>query len=127
MIVSAPPSGTTFVNPELVAGRWLEPDDGKVLVVSDTIYGHYPDLQPGDTVRVSIQDGRAEEWPVIGVFPFVDMLGDSLGYTNYDVMAGELNAPGVAATFRMSADAANIDEQRALSSMVDEQLRAAGM
>ena len=127
LIISAPPSETTFVNPDLVAGRWLEPDDGKVLVVSDTIYTHYPDLQPGDMVRVIIKNDRVEEWPVVGVFPFVDMLGDSLAYTNYDVMAAELNSPGVAATYRMSADAMNIDQQRQISAMVDEQLRAAGI
>ncbi len=127
LLVSAPPAGTTFVDPDLLAGRWLEPGDGKVLVVSDTIYNQYPDLVPGDTLRVSIQDGRAEEWPVIGIFPFIDMLGDSLGYTNYDVMANVLNAPGVATTFRMSADATTMDEQQAISTMVDEQLSAAGI
>jgi putative ABC transport system permease protein len=55
------------------------------------------------------------------------MVGDSLAYVNYDVMANELNAPGVAATFRMSANATNIDEQRAISTMVDERLREAGI
>jgi hypothetical protein len=64
LLISAPPSGTTFVDPDLIAGRWLEPDDGKVLVVSDTIYNLYPDLVVGDTLRISIQDGRAEDWPV---------------------------------------------------------------
>ncbi|NCF68403.1 MAG: FtsX-like permease family protein [Chloroflexi bacterium] len=127
LLISAPPAGTTFVNPDMIAGRWLEPGDEKVLVVSDTIYNQYPDLQPGDTLRVSIQDGRAEEWPVIGVFPFVDMLGDSLGYANYDTIATELNAPGVAATFRMEADATNMEEQQAISTAIDDQLRAAGI
>jgi putative ABC transport system permease protein len=107
LIVQAPPSGTTFVNP--------------------TIYNKYPDLVPGDTLRISIQDGRAEEWPVIGVFPFIDMVGESLGYANYDVIASELNAPGVAATYRMEAEAAGMDEQQAISTAVDEQLRAAGI
>lgn len=127
LLISAPPAGTTFVNPDMIVGRWLEPGDEKVLVVSDTIYNQYPDLQPGDTLRVSIQDGRAEEWPVIGVFPFVDMLGDSLGYANYDTIATELNAPGVAATFRMEADATNMEEQQAISTAIDDQLRAAGI
>jgi putative ABC transport system permease protein len=127
LLISAPPAGTTFVNPDMIVGRWLEPGDEKVLVVSDTIYNQYPDLQPGDTLRVSIQDGRAEEWPVIGVFPFVDMLGDSLGYANYATIATELNAPGVAATFRMEADATNMEEQQAISTAIDDQLRAAGI
>ena len=127
MMISAPPVGSTSVDPDMLAGRWLEPDDGKVLVVSDTIFNQYPDLKPGDTLRISIQDGRAEEWPVIGIFPFIDMLGDSLGYANYDVIAGELNSPGVAATFRMEADATSLEEQQEISTTVDKQLRAAGI
>lgn len=127
LLISAPPTGTNFIDPDLTAGRWLEPGDGKVLVVSDTIYGHYPDLVPGDSLRLIIGDGRAEEWPVIGIFPFVDMVGDSLAYTSYDVMTSELRTPGVAATFRMSANATDIEEQQAISTMVDEQLRAAGI
>jgi putative ABC transport system permease protein len=127
VIVSAPPSGSTFVNPDMIAGRWLEPGDGKVLAVSDTIYSLYPDLEPGDTLRISIQDGRVEEWPVIGIFPFIDMLGDSLGYANYDVIAGELNSPGVAATFRMEAEATSLEDQQAISTAVDEHLRNAGI
>ena len=39
LIISAPPAGSTFIDPEMSAGRWLEPDDEKVLVVSDSIYG----------------------------------------------------------------------------------------
>ena len=127
LMISAPPAGSTSVDPDMLAGRWLEPDDGKVLVVSDTIFNQYPDLKPGDTLRISIQDGRAEEWPVIGIFPFIDMLGDSLGYANYDAIAGELNSPGVAATFRMEADATSMEEQQAISTTVDKQLRAAGI
>ena len=127
VIISAPPSGTTFVDPDMIAGRWLEPGDEKAFVLSDTIYSQYPDLEPGDTLLISVQDGRAEEWTVVGIFPFVDMLGDSLGYANYDVIARELNAPGLATTFRMEANAISMEDQQVISTAVDEQLREAGI
>jgi len=127
LIISAPPAGSTLIQPELVAGRWLQPGDDKVLVVSDSIYNTYPDLQPGDTLRINIGDKRTEEWPVVGVFPFIDMLGDSLGYANYDAIAEEINAPGVATTFRMVANASSMEEQEQIGKEVDETLRANGI
>ncbi len=126
LIISAPPAGSTLIDPEISAGRWLKPDDEKVLVVSDSIYGTYPELKPGDTLSISIGDNRTEEWPVVGIFPFVDMFGDSLGYANYEVIAEEINAPGVATTFRMVANASSMEEQEQISKNVDEALRGAG-
>ena len=49
MSVIAPPSDTALLDPDMVAGRWLLPGEEKAVVVSDSIYETYPDLQPGDT------------------------------------------------------------------------------
>ncbi|MFQ5408123.1 MAG: ABC transporter permease [Anaerolineales bacterium] len=126
LIISAPPAGSTMLNAEMVSGRWLLPEDGKALVVSDSIYSTYPDFQPGDTLRVSIQDKRAEEWPVVGVFRFTDMLGDSLAYTNYDALASAINTRGLASTYRIAADAPGMERQAQVSKALDEHLRALG-
>ena len=36
--IIAPPDDTQLLDPEIVAGRWLEPGEKKAMVVSDTIY-----------------------------------------------------------------------------------------
>ncbi|MEZ4517768.1 MAG: ABC transporter permease [Chloroflexota bacterium] len=49
LIIFAPPIDSELIQPDLVAGRWLEPGDYKGLVMADSIWADYPDLQPGDT------------------------------------------------------------------------------
>ncbi|MBL7162797.1 MAG: FtsX-like permease family protein [Anaerolineales bacterium] len=54
--IMAPPADTELVDPDMVAGRWVLPGERKALVVSDSIYDFYPDLQPGDSIRVETPD-----------------------------------------------------------------------
>ena len=126
LLLSAPPAGSTMLKADMLAGRWLVPEDEKALVVSDSIWGNYPDLQPGDTLRVEIDGNRAEEWPVVGIFRFTDMLGDSLGYANYETIARITNTLGRATTFKVVADVETMARQDAISKALDQQLRQQG-
>jgi putative ABC transport system permease protein len=126
LILSAPPAGSTLLEADMLAGRWLLPEDEKVLVVSDSIWEQYPDLQPGDTLRVEIAGNRAEEWPVVGIFRFTDMMGDSLGYANYETIARITGTLGRATTFKVVADAETMARQDAISRALDQRLRDRG-
>ena len=124
LIIFGPPIGSDLVHPDMTAGRWLQPGDHKSIVLADSIRTDYPDLQPGDTLRISVQGERAEAWTVLGFFRFTDMIGVQLAYTDYDTMAGVLNLPNQTTSFRLVADAKTLDEQQAVSSALDEHLRA---
>lgn len=126
LFLSAPPAGSTLIEADMLAGRWLVPEDEKVLVVSDSIWGNYPDLKPGDTLRVEIAGKRAEEWPVVGIFRFTDMLGDSLGYVNYETLARITNSLGRASAYKIVADADTMARQDAVSKALDQRLRERG-
>lgn len=110
----------------MLAGRWLLPKDEKALVVSDSIWNDYPDLQPGDTIRVKIPGNRAEAWPVLGVFRFTDMVGDSLGYANYETISRLTNSPGKATSFKVVADTETLERQEEVSKALDQYLRGRG-
>ena len=58
--IIAPPENTALLEPDIIAGRWLLPGEEKAIVVSDSIYDFYPDLQPGDSLRVKIPGHRVE-------------------------------------------------------------------
>jgi putative ABC transport system permease protein len=126
LIILAPPAGSTLVEADMLAGRWLLPEDEKALVLSDSIWNIYPDLQPGDTIRVKIRGNRAEEWPVVGVFRFTDMLGDSFGYANYETISRLTHTPGQAASFKMVADAETLERQDEVSKALDRYFREQG-
>ena len=120
----APPVTTELLKPDMLDGRWLRPDDGKALVLSDSIWSELPNLQAGDTVRISIQGRRAEEWPVVGIFRFTDMFGDTLGYASYDVISELLDTPGQAASYRVVADESTLARQEQVSAGLDAYFRA---
>ena len=120
--LSAPPYDTQLLSPEFLAGRWLLPGEEKKLVVADTIYNFYPDIEPGDTLRLELNGGRAEEWEVVGIFRFVDMLGDPIGYANFDFIAQKTHLPAQASSFRIVTTEHDIESQAKIAERVDKAL-----
>ncbi len=126
LIIVAPPKDTTLLDADMVAGRWLQPDDEKVLIVSDAIWEDYPDFEIGDTLRIELPGQRAEEWPVVGIFRFLTLAGDMFGYANYDTISYLTNTTGQAASYRIVAESDSLEGQNALSQEIDKFLRGQG-
>lgn len=127
LLIIAPPGESTLLDTEMLAGRWLEPEDEKVLVVADYIYNIYPDFEPGDTLRVDLPGNRVEEWEVVGIFRFIDMVGDTLAYANKETISRLTNTIGQAATYRVVADATTLNRQVQVSTALSEALRGQGI
>ncbi len=121
--VMAPPGDTDLVAPDIIAGRWLLPGERKALVVSDSIYDIFPDLQPGDTIRVETPDEQEEDWAIVGVFRFADSLEDTLAYADYDFISYELGIPNQALTYRVVTSEHTIEQQEHISKTLDKYLR----
>ncbi len=119
----APPVDTALLKAEILAGRWLQPGDQRALVISDAIYDLYPGLQPGDTLRLRVAGGRVEEWTVVGVFRFTNMLGDVMGYADYTYVSDLLGTPGQASSYRLITNAHTLESQKAMCQVVDSSMR----
>jgi putative ABC transport system permease protein len=127
LVLFLPPENTALLEPDLVAGRWLAPEDEKVLVVADSIWSEYPEFQVGDTLRVEFPGRRIEAWPVVGIFRFVDNVGDNIfGYGDYETVSRLTNSAGEAIVYRIVAQAKTLESQKELSQVVDEHLREKG-
>jgi len=126
MNILAPPADTPLLEPDMIAGRWIQPGDQRALAVSDAIYDTYPDLQPGDTLRLRVAGGRAEEWTVVGVFRFTRMLGDTLGYADYTYVSELLGTPGQSSSYRVITNAHTMESQQATSETIDDHMRSLG-
>jgi putative ABC transport system permease protein len=118
--ISAPPQDTHLLTPEFVAGRWLLPNEERAIVVSDTIYDFYPDLQPGDKLMIKISGRREEEWEVVGIFRFVDMLGDPLAYANFEFISSLMHLPNQATSFRIITANHDATSQREITRRIDQ-------
>jgi putative ABC transport system permease protein len=122
MNVIAPPSDTALLDPEMVAGRWLLPGEEKAVVAADTIYKTYPDLEPGDNLRIKVPGQRVAEWTVVGIFRFVSMVGDTLAYGDYDYIADLINLPNSAYSYRVITDEHSLERQKEISNILDKYL-----
>lgn len=120
--ISAPPQDTQLLSPEFVAGRWLLPREDKAIVVSDTIYDFYPDLKPGDMLTIKIPGRREDQWEVVGIFRFVDMLGDPMAYANFEFIADQMHLPDQATSYRVITANHDAASQRELTRRIDQYL-----
>ncbi len=124
--ILAPPANSSLLDPEIVAGRWLVPADQKALTVSDSIWDLYPDLQPGDTLRLNVQGRWEDDWMVVGVFRFSTPLGDTLAYANYDMISDLFNTPDKASSYRVVTELHTLEGQEQVGKRLDQHLRAQG-
>jgi putative ABC transport system permease protein len=122
--IVAPPADTRLLKPEMLAGRWIRPGDQRALAVSSAIYTVYPNLQPGDTLRLRVAGGRIEDWTVVGVFSFTNMLGDLLSYADYDYISGLLGTPGQSSSYRLITNTHSLEIQQALCEAIDRHMRS---
>lgn len=61
------PEGSDFFTPLMVAGRWLQPGDGRALVIPRQTAEDY-NIKVGDTVTLDIGTLGSDEWQVVGMF-----------------------------------------------------------
>jgi putative ABC transport system permease protein len=96
------------------------------MVVSDTIYNFYPDLQIGDELRMEVAETRAENWKVVGVYRYVDMFGDPMAYADFDYIAEKTNTATQSTSFRLITSTQSHLELIALNQYIDQLLADKG-
>ncbi len=121
LTIFGPPIGTSLIEPILLEGRWLEPEDEHVLAINEAIWSLYPDLHAGDTLRLKI-NGRERDWLVVGILQYTGM-DELFAYTNYPILAREMNYTNEATTFRIVTTEHDTVFQEAVSRRVDEVFR----
>jgi putative ABC transport system permease protein len=60
------PPDSQFVNPTISAGRWLEPQDKRGIVINADLVTDQPNLRVGDSVRLKIR-GMEDDWKIVGI------------------------------------------------------------
>jgi putative ABC transport system permease protein len=64
------PAGSDYYKPLLLAGRWFQPGDGRVLVINkDTAEDNH--ITVGDTVTLNLFDLGDAEWQVVGIYQLI--------------------------------------------------------
>jgi putative ABC transport system permease protein len=66
LYVLAPPADTSLIQPTVIEGRWLVPEDENAAVVNTYILKEEPDIKLGDRIVLKIE-GRETTWNVVGI------------------------------------------------------------
>jgi len=68
--VEAMPAGSDFFKPFMAAGRWLQPGDGRVVVMNRETADRN-DIQLGDTVTLDMYELGKSDWQVVGLYQVI--------------------------------------------------------
>lgn len=120
----SPPANSALVQPLLVEGRWMQPDDVRKLTVSEGLQKTLPDLQAGDYINMRI-DGKEESWQVVGIFKFVDQEG-ILGYAPFEYVSKMNNLVNRSFSYRIVTEKHDRAYQNAKAEELDAYFREKG-
>ena len=122
--IVAPPADSPLVDPTLLAGRWLLPADETAITVNEAFWVDYPDLAPGDRLRLEV-DGREDDWTIVGVFQYTG-IDELFAYANYSYLADLTNQTHHASAFRITTADGSLAAQQSVAGRLDAHFRSAG-
>jgi putative ABC transport system permease protein len=122
-----PPPDSALIEPILISGRWLLPDDQNAIVLNERFLSRFPDLQPGDPLRLRV-NGEEVDWVVVGFFQFAGKSAGYLGYVPYETLSELIHLPQKAITYRVVARRPDLTlpEQEELGRALESYLRGKG-
>jgi putative ABC transport system permease protein len=119
----APEAGTQMIQPRLLAGRWLLPDDQNAVVLNSSVLDDEPDLAVGDTVTLRLND-KDSDWTVVGVVQSI--LTQPTAYVNYPYFAQQTGTSGRASFARVATEQHSPAAQASAAEALKTQLEEAG-
>ncbi|MEM7799441.1 MAG: FtsX-like permease family protein, partial [Chloroflexota bacterium] len=66
IIIYAPPADSGMIQPILLEGRWVRPEDTNAIVINNEVLRNEDDIGIGSTVNLKI-NGREKDWVVVGI------------------------------------------------------------
>jgi len=128
IIMVAAPAQTDMIQPVLLEGRWLRPEDENALVINHDLLRDDPDIEVGDEIVLKI-DGRETTWQVVGLvkgiltsippIPFV--------YANYPYCARVVREVGRAGSIQVVTEQHDADFQSEVVKALEERFKRAGL
>jgi putative ABC transport system permease protein len=126
IIIYAPPSDSTLIQPVLTSGRWLLPEDEVGIVVCNQLIRRHPDVSVGDEI-VTLIRGRERIWRVVGICQMPGDVEPGFAYTNYAALARVLGEVGRAADFRVVTVSQDAETHAQVAQALERHARQAGI
>lgn len=120
ILMEGPPESSTLLEPIMIRGRWLDPQDANAIVLNEVFMDMYPDVRVGDVIRLKIA-GKEISWQVVGFFQFAGKNTGLVAFTNYSPLARATHTWNQSTDFRVVARKGNLtlDEQNDLAAKLE--------
>jgi putative ABC transport system permease protein len=126
IVIVAPPSTSTLINPVITAGRWLTTGDENAIVIGNHLLAIFPDLKVGDWLTIRI-DEKETRWQIVGVYSITANTGVPLLYTNYEYISDLVGAPDQVYSLRVLTDQHDAINQRRISDQLQALYESRGI
>jgi putative ABC transport system permease protein len=123
MAITAVPVDSTFLDPDISAGRWLGTGRNEIVINSDVL-DKEPELQLGDRVVLDI-DGREAEWLIVGIVP-TESRGPAI-YMKHDDYAYVTRTPGQATHLQVKIERHDAAAQQEAEERLLQHLESQGL
>ena len=94
------PKGSDLVQPIIVEGRWLHPEDKNAIVIGNDLKRAEPDIRVGDDIVLKIKD-RKTTWRVVGVVLVMNAYQTTWAYANESDVARVAGRVGQARSVKL--------------------------
>ena len=122
--VQAPRADTQLVNPTILEGRWLLPEDENAVVVNTYLLKDEPDIGVGDEITLKL--GREETaWRVVGIVGKTDPV--PLLYVNLPYYSKLMGGVGRAGAVIIATQQRDPDSQAQMAKVLEQHFESAGL
>jgi putative ABC transport system permease protein len=122
--IIAPPADTNLIQPTVLEGRWLLPDDENAIVVNTKVIKEEPDIKVGHEILLKIER-RETTWRVVGIVKGV-MTGP-IAYANQPYFARVIRFMGRSGGIQIVAEQHDPAFQSKLAREVKDYLDSRGL
>jgi len=118
--IVAPPVDTKMIQPQIIEGRWLSPEDESALVVNTDVLKDSPQLKVGEPAVVMVGN-RKLRFTVVGVVQGI--LTGPMVYAPYNWLTGAVQEAGKARSVQIVTNSAVPEEQSIVGRALEERLK----
>jgi putative ABC transport system permease protein len=130
IVVYGPTYDSTMLDPIIVEGRWLLPDDANAVVINSDVVGGEEDVEGseadvgvGSTITLKIND-KDTQWVVVGIIRGV-LTGPNM-FVNFDYLARITNSVDRASVSLVRLEDRSAANQLALGQIIEQSYRDSG-
>ena len=116
----APPFDTKMIQPKLVEGRWLLPEDESALVINTEVLKDSPHLKVGSPAVIKVGNRRLY-FTIVGIAQ--STLSGPIAYSPYNWLTAAAQEAGRARSVQIIADSADPKDQVALGRLLEQHMK----